>query len=394
MGPEAGPYVAERSRSIFCKLGARIGFLGIDARMERTRHQINYRETYDLIFNRLNYEYKRDPNLKHLILLLGVPIAYPRLQWLENIFASPIIAPFRLLNRRFGFGGSVFNRFDGQVDLLDDLDDHYTTKHHKVERRRLIEDLQGFSKAHSVRVTILGGDVHLGAVGRFYSRPGLGIPARCDWRYMANVISSAITNKPPPAAVANLIARRDKVHHLNGDTDEGMLDFFDHDPGRSQAAVQQHRAAPSRFRLPGRKTAERNHITMPSRNYAILCESGPVAGRPSSADAEIAPAPVDPKLNGAADAAAASTPPTDMPAFSGARHNSRLPMTEGELNCGSGHPAADGVAPSGLGGDFGLDVTLRVEIDRRDLEGATYGYGLTIPGLDTHAYEDHGTRRG
>jgi hypothetical protein len=375
IGPEVGPYVAEQSRSIFCKLGARIGFLGIDARMERTRHQINYRETYDLIFNRLDYEYNQDPNLKHLILLLGVPIAYPRLQWLENIFASPIIAPFRLLNRHFGFGGGFFNKFDGAVDLLDDLDDHYTTKHHKSERRRLVQDLQNFSQAHNVRVTILGGDVHLAAVGSFYSKPRLGLRPEHDWRYMVNVISSAITNKPPPAAVANLIAGRDKVHHLDADTNERMLPVFDHDPGRSPAALQMHRREPARSpRPPARKTAARNRVTMPSRNYAILCESGPAAGR--------RPRPPPPSSS------SGSAPPAgDDDAEPGAAAADGEPRRGGG---GSAHPAADGLTPSGLGGEHGLDVTLRVEIDPGDPDGVTYGYGLTVPGLDVLADADKG----
>jgi hypothetical protein len=40
--------------------------------------------------------------------------------------------------------------------------------------------------------------VHLAACGRFYSNPQLGIPAVNDHRYIANIISSAIVNKPPP----------------------------------------------------------------------------------------------------------------------------------------------------------------------------------------------------
>lgn len=34
----------------------------------------------------------------------------------------------RLANKRFGLAGGLFNNFDGSVDLMDDLDDHYTGK--------------------------------------------------------------------------------------------------------------------------------------------------------------------------------------------------------------------------------------------------------------------------
>lgn len=94
--------------------------------------------------------------------------------------SSPIIAPIRLLNKRFGFAGGLFNQFDGQVDLLDDLDDHYTARQHKRERRQFIQRLQDFSASHSIRVTILGGDVHLAAIGRFYSNPKLNIQSQND----------------------------------------------------------------------------------------------------------------------------------------------------------------------------------------------------------------------
>jgi hypothetical protein len=81
IGNSPGPYVAEHSRSIYARLGARIALLAIDARTERTRHRVNYLETYNLIFARIRKELgdavvSHNP-IKHLILLLGIPIAYP-----------------------------------------------------------------------------------------------------------------------------------------------------------------------------------------------------------------------------------------------------------------------------------------------------------------------------
>lgn len=81
IGAKPGPYVAEHSHNLFAKLGARIALLGIDARTERTRHQVNYPETYALIFDRLSQELSAAQDagtpFRHLILLLGIPIAYP-----------------------------------------------------------------------------------------------------------------------------------------------------------------------------------------------------------------------------------------------------------------------------------------------------------------------------
>lgn len=392
IGHKPGPYVEERSRNIYCQLGARIAFAGIDARTERTRHQINYPETYKLLFDRLDKEFAANKDLKHLILLLGVPIAYPRLIWLENILQSPLIAPIRFLNKRFGFAGGFFNQFDGKVDLLDDLDDHYTARQHKAERRELIQMLQKFSKKYSARVTILGGDVHLGAIGRFYSNPKLQIPAEQDWRYIPNIISSAITNKPPPQAVANLLAKRNKIHHLDHDTDETLLEIFDRDPGMNSNGEKAQTNGTSEH-INGatngtngkveKKTSAANHATMPSRNYAIICES---ASAPSSTLSAPAPAPGQaPSTNGDA-ASTISSPP-------GKKDNPRHPIHVGEQGAGTQHPAASSLQPTGLCGPYGLDVSLRVEISNSDREGRTDGYGFSIPALSINeALRDQGTR--
>jgi hypothetical protein len=411
IGPKPGPYVEERSRSIYCQLGQRIAFCGIDARTERTRHQINYPETYKIIFDRLSKEFEANKDIKHLILLLGVPIAYPRLQWLENIFASPFIAPIKFLNKRFGFGGNIFNKFDGNVDLLDDLDDHYTAHQHKRERKDLVHLLQNLSKRHNVRITILGGDVHLAAVGRFYSHPKLGIPAEQDHRYMPNVISSAITNKPPPQAVANLLARRNKIHHLDHETDETLLEIFDRDPGPPGKEVPGNGAANGHANGDGKehhhhiikkKTSDKNHATMPSRNYAIIAESNPNPSRTSAAPAPAqgaTPTAAATHANSAngglapTAAASASQSQTSISTAPDPKYNHRKPIHIGEQGAGTGHPAAQGLTATGLCGEFGLDVTLRVEISPSDKEGHTEGYGFSVPALQVgQGWVDEGSR--
>ncbi|GAB7361074.1 hypothetical protein MBLNU230_g1113t1 [Neophaeotheca triangularis] len=366
IGPRPGPYVEERSRNLYCQLGKRIALVGIDARTERTRHQINYPETYDMIFRHASSEIaKSNGSIRHLVLLLGVPIAYPRLQWLENILRSPLIGVLRFMNKRFGVAGGIFNHFDGNPDLLDDLDDHYTAHQHKKERKQLIHRLQDLAKKHNVRVTILGGDVHLAAMGRFYSNPDLNIPAEKDWRYMPNVISSAITNKPPPTAVANILAKRNKIHHLDDETDETLLELFDKNPGAGQDGVKP-------------KTAESNHATMPSRNYAIISES-------HSHTAEAA-------TNGHADGGMINGTSADESKPFNPPKNPREPLHPGEVSAGTTHAAASGYTKTNLSGIDGLDVTIRVEIQQGDPKGHTQGYGFSIPALDAGAYEGQGTK--
>lgn len=336
LGNRPGPYIEERSRSLYMRLGARIAFLGLDARTERTRHQINYKDTYELVFSRVQSELSAAKEIKHLIVLLGVPIAYPRLAWLENIFNSPIIGPIRFLNKRFGVAGGFFNSFDGQIDLLDDLDDHYTARQHKHERKALMVGLQALAQANSMRITILGGDVHLAAVGRFYSSPKLAIPSEHDHRYMVNVISSAITNKPPPKAVANLLARRNKIHHLNHETHETLMNIFDRGPGGVA------------------KAATWNRCTMPSRNYAIIVEAEATGRSSVNGDAQASDAPI----------------PTAPEVKDG-----HSPLHKGEEGAGTEHVAASATHTGPFAG--GLDISIRVEIDPQDLEGKTDGYGFS-----------------
>lgn len=74
----------------------------------------------------------------------------------------------------------------------------------------------------------VSGDVLLAAVGQFYSNPKLELAKHKDFRYMPNVISSAIVNTPPPDLMADVLNKRNKVHHLDKDTDEDMIPMFAH----------------------------------------------------------------------------------------------------------------------------------------------------------------------
>ena len=228
LGAEPGPYISHHSRSLFMHMGKHVAFLGLDCRTERQRDEILTYKTYDLVLERCRKEII-EGETKHLIVLLGVPIAYPRLVWLENVLTSRAMDPIKALGRVGIFKGGFLNKFDGGVEILDDLDDHWTAKNHKHERNGLILDLQDLSAEKSVRITILGGDVHLAAIGQFYSNPKLRVPKDKDHRYMPNIISSAIVNTPPPELMADILNKRDKVHELNQYTAEDMIPMFTHD---------------------------------------------------------------------------------------------------------------------------------------------------------------------
>lgn len=235
--------------------------------------------------------------------------------------------------------------------MLDDLDDHYTARTHKKERLYIVQQLQALSADFSVRISILGGDVHLAAVGRFYSNLKLAVPIDNDHRYMSNIVSSAIVNKPPPQAVANLLARRNRLHHLNEDTDETLMKMFDKDPGVVS------------------KSAKSNHVTMPSRNWAMITEN-----RANGADLPVADDnATNAQTNGSGvvdHAGHIDPPPRDGHSW----------LHPGEAHAGTTHKAAD-LEKHGKGADGSLDVSIRVEKDQLNKDGETQGYGLTIPKL-------------
>ena len=84
LGTQPGPYIPELSRSILTHLGRSIAFLGLDCRTERTNDEIVSEETYHKIFDKLEKDIIKGKT-KHLIVLLGIPVAYPRLASLENM---------------------------------------------------------------------------------------------------------------------------------------------------------------------------------------------------------------------------------------------------------------------------------------------------------------------
>ncbi|KAF3919701.1 hypothetical protein ABW20_dc0106433 [Dactylellina cionopaga] len=253
LGAQPGPFIKEPSRSTFMFLGRRVGFLALDCRTERTREVLLTNETYTRVFERLENEIVAGQT-KHLIVLLGVPIAYPRLVWLENLLTSSLMDPIKFIARKRNDGtlNGFLNKFDGGVELLDDMMDHWTARGHKRERNWLILELQKLAASKDCRVTFLGGDVHLGTFGHFISRARLKVPKVHDFRYMVNVVSSAIVNTPPPNALADLLNKRNKIHKLQRDTHEEQIKIFFTDPK-------------------GKK--RNNHTTMPARNYCRISEN-------------------------------------------------------------------------------------------------------------------------
>ena len=193
-----------------------------------------------------------------------------------------------------------------------------------------------------------------------------------DHRYMVNVVSSAITNAPPPKAVANFLNRRNKMHHFDENTDENLMNIFHETPNGERNKV--------------------NHTTMPARNFCIIAEHSGLAEKDRNIQGEKsgvdkAETVVDnnmpagethePGSNG-------STSAHQILASSQGQARSKDTDTlglafaqEGSFQDRSANAPFDGTMRR-----FALDVCIRAEIDPRNVDGKTRGYGFSIPALD------------
>ncbi|RSH76798.1 uncharacterized protein EHS24_005194, partial [Apiotrichum porosum] len=224
-----GPYIKSHAHSLMVYLGPNVALMALDCRAERTYHQIVSKESYEGAFYAIS---QLPPTVQQLVLLLGVPIAYPRMSFLEH-FLGFKYNPAIMLARHNALGlGSLVNKFDKEPELLDDLNDHWCANVHKKERNALVIQLQDIALRQRLRITFLSGDVHLCAVGRLFTHKHKEGGPETDHRYMLNVITSAIVNTPPPGPVAWLVAKLGGHKHRTlhrKHTDEDMVDVFQKD---------------------------------------------------------------------------------------------------------------------------------------------------------------------
>ncbi|KAJ2551017.1 hypothetical protein EV175_003847 [Coemansia sp. RSA 1933] len=197
--------------------------LGPDTRYERTLHQIVEPPTYNMIFERLE---RLPPSVRHLVVFLGVPIVYPRLTYIEKTLSgmkSLGLTKLSFISKQ----RSIVNIW-GEPELSDDMNDHWTAEVHMEERKAFVLRLQEFSRKRNVRVMFVGGDVHCCGAGRFASdNPAL--PPEKDFRFMPQIISSAIMNIPPPNLVIRAVHSSAKTYSLDKSTDEMMYRLFEKD---------------------------------------------------------------------------------------------------------------------------------------------------------------------
>jgi hypothetical protein len=158
-----------------------------DLRSERGGIQVASKATWSAVLAWLDEQKKTNPPT-HLLFLSSIPLVYPSLRNAELLLAA----------------------IPGSQELDDDLADHWTTRTHIEEQKRLIRWLLDFATAAQCRITLLSGDVHVAASGRVISR----LPEhRGSYAASMNqLISSGVLHPPPSGAEAFFID-----HILSGD---------------------------------------------------------------------------------------------------------------------------------------------------------------------------------
>lgn len=94
----------------------------------------------------------------------------PRMVFLEKLFASkhnPFMGALKMCLPAFTNStyAQLTGDFNGQVELLDDLADHWCAHNHKRERNRLVIAVQELALRRNLRMSYLSGDVHACACG-------------------------------------------------------------------------------------------------------------------------------------------------------------------------------------------------------------------------------------
>jgi len=166
----------------YFSLGFQVGSTAIlvpDMRSERREDQVMSPPTWKAVYEWLDQlpDAEKPGGAKHLFVMSSIPVVYPDFQLLEN----------------------ALGLFPGRQELEDDLRDHWTSLPHRQERLRLIHRLLAFSEAKQCRVTILSGDVHVGAVGVVRSERSSSTSVAV--KTMNQLTSSGIVHPAPPGMV-------------------------------------------------------------------------------------------------------------------------------------------------------------------------------------------------
>ncbi|EFJ53258.1 hypothetical protein VOLCADRAFT_86358 [Volvox carteri f. nagariensis] len=188
-------------------LGPRQALVLPDQRGERTRFQVLPLESYADVFAAL---VRLPRSVRHVILVATVPLVYPHIVGshrlmicFRGLYRSSF---FRPLMAKTGVSSAIMNRFGGCP-----------------------------GPARPPRVSQISGDVHLCGVGKLHSWPRSPWKSPGgDWRYMQQIISSAIVNKPPPTCLVRVLQWSGRAGLLNRGTRSHLKHTFRDTATRNQ----------------------------------------------------------------------------------------------------------------------------------------------------------------
>ena len=254
---------------------------------------------------------------------------------------------------------------------------------------------------------------------------------------MANIVSSAIVNTPPPEVMGDILNKRNKTHHFDPDTDENMIPMFTHDvdgkfrnnkrllPRRNWCSIREYNPGATPPPTPPESEAEydseqedepprmgaRIRRTMsltreearpgnlirrfsgrsrPPSSYIAPNEGGPISQR-SSMDANgVDLSPFQPRPTSATVNRPVSDPAAGQgsapPPRPGNFH--RMPTNMSEKAVLKGTELS---SKAYINLENGLDIVLNCEISQKDPAGTTTPYRLLVPALWFEGPEDLNT---
>lgn len=152
-----------------------VAILGLDLRFERTPTQVISKEHWKEIYSRL----EALKAVRHVLVLSSIPLVH---------------ADFTTVQ-------TGLSLWPGQQELEDDLLDHWDNEQHSEERLRFIHRLSRLADDKSARITILSGDVHIGALGIIEN-------SRAELKHgkvVINQLTSSGIVHPPPGGIARYV---------------------------------------------------------------------------------------------------------------------------------------------------------------------------------------------
>ncbi|CAF1083207.1 unnamed protein product [Rotaria sp. Silwood1] len=215
-----------QGHNFFAHCGPNLAILGADSRTERDEKTVQHEKTWNMIFEKLANDLQ---DVKHLIVVFPIPFSFARYK-----IAEPLLEVWKNITMKWHnipYSKKTNSVFD-LPELYDDRLDKWTHEAHLDERNNVLFRFQELAHKKRVRITFFSGDVHCCGLARFRTR-GNNAPSYIhDAKFMYQVVSSAIVNKPPPLPSILCAHFFQTKWYPISHTEEELIDFFDIAPDK------------------------------------------------------------------------------------------------------------------------------------------------------------------